>query len=253
MHRSDNEGNLTSVHDDVVRELYAYPADHAAPWIRVNFVASIDGAVSVDGTSGGLGTPADRRVFAILRALADVILVGASTARTENYGGVVLDADTRRRRADRGQAPVPPVAVVSASARLDPRSRLLTDTAVAPLVLTGRTAPPEHTNALTRAGADVHVVDEDTVPTAAILTALADRGLTRVLCEGGPTLFGQLLADDAVDELCLTTAPTIVGGGAGRIALSPAATPRPMRRAHSLVDADGTVLTRWVRERPGRL
>lgn len=253
MPRSDIEGNLTSAHDDRIRELYAYPADPPTPWIRMNFVASIDGAVSIDGTSGGLGTPADHRVFTILRELADVILVGASTVRAENYGGAALDDPGRRRRVARGQSPVPRLAVVTASARLDPTSRLLTDTAVAPLVFTGRAAEPARIAALADAGADVWTLGADSVPTSTILTTLADLGLTRVLCEGGPTLFGQLLTDDAVDELCLTTSPVIVGGRAGRIVFSPKMIPRPMRCAHTLLDVDGTVLTRWVRERPGRL
>ncbi|MFF0813976.1 pyrimidine reductase family protein [Rhodococcus sp. NPDC003318] len=257
MRRIDIEGYLTSahppLHDAEIRDLYAYPADPTVPWVRVNFVSSIDGAVTTDGTSGGLGTAADRQVFTALRELADVIVVGAATVRAENYGGAKPDAATRDRRIARGQAPVPPIAVVTASAHLDPDHRLLTDTAVPPLVVTGRNAPADRTSALTAAGATVIPVGDVTVPTAALLGALAERGLHRVLCEGGPTLFGQLLADDAVDELCLTTSPVLVAGGSGRIAHSPAAAPRPMRRAHVLADDDGTVLTRWVRDRPGRL
>lgn len=257
MRRIDIEGYLTSahspLHDDEIRELYAYPADPAVPWVRVNFVSSIDGAVATDGTSGGLGTTADRRVFAALRELADVIVVGAATVRAENYGGAKPDAAARDRRLARGQSPVPPIAVVTASAHLDPGHRLLTDTEVAPLVVTGRGAPADRTAALADAGATVLAVGDADVPTTALLDALADRGLHRVLCEGGPTLFGQLLADDAVDELCLTTSPVLVAGGSGRIAHSPTATPRPMRRAHVIADDDGTVLTRWVRDRPGRL
>lgn len=253
MRRIDIEGYLTqhpdtTIRDEEVRSLYAYPAHPTVPWVRVNFVSSIDGAVTTDGTSGGLGTPADRRVFMALRELADVVLVGASTVRAEDYGGARLDADARRRRVERGQAPVPPIAVVTARARLDPASRLLTDTDVAPLILTGRLAPAE---ALTHAGATVLRVGEDAASTAGILSALAERGLHRVLCEGGPTLFGQLLADDAVDELCLTTSPVLMAGGGARIAVSPAAARRPMTRAHVLADDDGTLLTRWLRTRPG--
>lgn len=257
MRRIDFEGNLTSAHtplrDDEIRELYSWPSDLAEPWIRVNFVSSIDGAVSSDGKSGGLGTPADGRLFAILRELADVIVVGAATVRTENYGGAKMDAAARERRAARGQSSVPPIVVVTASARLDPGCRLLTDTDVAPIVVTGRAAPADRIRGLAAAGAEVVAVDDDSVPTPALRSALSDRGLTRVLCEGGPTLFGQLLADDAVDELCLTTSPVLVAGGSGRIAVSPAASPRPMHRAHVLADDDGTILTRWVRRRPGRL
>ncbi|MFD4295514.1 pyrimidine reductase family protein [Rhodococcus sp. NPDC058505] len=257
MQRIDIEGLLTPARapldDDAIRELYAYPDDLTEPWIRVNFVSSIDGAVTADGTSGGLGTPADRRVFVALRELADVILVGAATVRSENYGGARPDAAARDRRRATGRAPAPPVAVVTASADLDPASRLLTDTDVPPLILTVRSAPAERVDALARAGATVLVVGETDVPTSSVLAVLAERGLHRVLCEGGPSLFGRLLGDDAVDDLCLTTSPVLTAGGSGRIALSPNATRRPMQRAHVLADGDGTILTRWLRPRPGRL
>ncbi|MFZ2175103.1 MAG: pyrimidine reductase family protein [Rhodococcus sp. (in: high G+C Gram-positive bacteria)] len=230
-----------------IRELYAYPAPGPRPWVRANFVCSIDGAVSFDGVSGALGTPADKAVFDTLRELADVVLVGAGTARSENYGGARLSAEARRRRLASGMSAVPPIAVVSARAHLDPQSRLFTDTEVPPIVLTGADADPERVAAITELGARVVVVGTAEVTSASIVTALADLGLSRVLCEGGPGLFGQLTADDVVDELCLTTSPTLVGGIAGRITTSPLAHRVPMMPAHVLTDTDGTVLTRWVR------
>ncbi|MFC4602785.1 pyrimidine reductase family protein [Rhodococcus kronopolitis] len=249
MRHLDFGTHLTPVDDGGLRELYRGPADLDRPWVRVNFVSSIDGAVTADGTSGRLGTPADRRVFATLRELADVVLVGAGTVRAEDYGGARFDDAARARRRARGQSDAPPIAVVTAGARVDPRSRLLTDTAVAPLILTCGAAPTENRDALAGAGARVLELGDRAVSTAAILDALDGLGLRRVLCEGGPTLFGQLLADDAVDELCLTTSPVLVGGRSGRIATSPLAALTPMRRAHLLGDDDGTLLTRWVRDR----
>lgn len=250
MHHLDNGTYFTPLDDDALRDLYRGPADLETPWVRSNFVASIDGAVSADGTSGGLGTPADRRLFTILRELADVVLVGAGTVRAENYGGARTGDDARTRRRGRGQSDTPPIAVVTAGANLDPGSRLLTDTVVAPLILTCAAAPAARKDALAAAGARVFEIGDDTVPSRAILDTLGGLGLHRVLCEGGPALFGQLLGDDAVDELCLTTSPMLVAGAAGRIATSPRAVATPMRRAHLLGDDDGTVLTRWVRERP---
>ena len=82
--------------------------------------------------------------------------------------------------------------------------------------------------------------------------ALSARKLRRVLCEGGPSLFGQLIEDNAVDELCITTSPQLVGSKVGRISLSPNAMPTAMRPAHILGDTDGTILTRWVRQQPRR-
>jgi riboflavin biosynthesis pyrimidine reductase len=235
---------------DELRDLYAYPEELAAPWLRVNFISTIDGAAHLDGSSTGLGTPSDKQVFGVLRELADVILVGAGTARAEDYGGARTNEARREWRLDRGLAAVPPVAIVSAGAHIDPTSRLLTDTSVAPIILTCTDAPAERKAQLTAAGAEVLEIGTDQVSTEAILTTLEGLGLDRILCEGGPSLFGQLVADDAVDELCITTSPLLVSGTTGRIAVSPQTVRTPMARAHLLTDDDGTVLTRWVRARP---
>lgn len=221
-------------------EHYAYPEGRSAPWVRVNFVSSADGAATVEGTSGGLGSDADKQVFGVLRELAEVVLVGAGTVRAENYRGA--------RRTTRGRDTPPPIAVVTGSADLDPTSALFTDTRVPPIVLTLATAPPERRERLTAAGADVAVLD-DLAP-AALVAELARRGLHRVLCEGGPSLFGALIADDAVDELCLTLAPVLAGGTAGRIARGPEGSPgRPMTLAGAL-HAGGSLLLRYARPAP---
>ena len=242
--------NISDV--DELRDRYAYPEDLRSPWLRINFVSSLDGARTVEGSSGGLGTPADKRVFGVLRELTDVVLVGAGTARTEDYGGARTNETRREWRLAHGLAAVPPIAVVSASAKIDPASRLLTDTSVPPLVLTTSNADADNKRRLAEAGATVLELGADTVGTDAIVETLDDLGLRRVLCEGGPTLFGQLIADEAVDELCLTVSPLLIGGSAGRIAVSPNASTYPMARAHVLADDDGTLLTRWVSARPRR-
>lgn len=219
---------------------YAYPPDLAAPWIRVNFVSSTDGAASVDGRSGGLGSDADKQVFGVLRELAEVVLVGAGTARAEDYRGA--------RRPTRGRDTPPPIAVVTGSADLDPGSKLFTDTLVPPIVLTLGSAPAERRDRLTAAGADVVVLDRLTPDL--LLGELARRGLLRVLCEGGPSLFGDLVAADAVDELCLTVAPLVAGGTAGRIARGPEGSPaRPLTLVGALTSND-TLLLRYRRTTP---
>ncbi len=216
---------------------YAYPDDLAVPYVRVNFVSSIDGAATVDGRSGGLGSDADRRVFGTLRELAEVILVGAGTVRAEKYGGA--------RKPTRGAATPPPIAVVTGSADLDPAARLFTDTRVAPIVLTGPDAPADRRAACAAAGADVVVLDPLTP--AAVLGELGRRCLRRVLCEGGPRLFGDLVAADLVDELCLTLAPLLVAGSARRIAVGPPGSPpRPLRLVGALED-DDVLLLRYAR------
>ncbi len=220
--------------------LYAYPEDLAGPFVRVNFVSSADGAVSVDGRSSELGSPADRRVFGLLRELADVVLVGAGTVRAEDYRGA--------RRPTRGRDHPPPIAVVTGSADLDPAARLFTDTAVPPIVLTHASAPRERRERLAAAGGDVVVLARLTP--AAVLTELAARGLHRVLCEGGPSLFGDLVAADAVDELCLTVAPLLAGGTAGRIARGPAGGPTRAMELVGVLHADGFLLLRYRRAAP---
>jgi len=177
----------------------------AGPGVRVNFVSALDGAATLDGRSGGLSGTADKLVFRVLRALADIVVVGAGTARTEGYGPVQLTDEHRRWRLANGMPPLPRLALVSRSLALDPAGRLFTEPDARPLILTGPDAPEPARQALA-AVADIITGDD----AAAWLAELADRGLTRVLCEGGPTLFGSLLAEDLVDELCLTLSPVLV-------------------------------------------
>jgi riboflavin biosynthesis pyrimidine reductase len=219
---------------------YAYPDGLAAPFVRVNFVASIDGAVTVDGRSGGLGSAADRAVFGLLRELAEVVLVGAGTVRAEDYRGA--------RRPTRGAELPPPIAVVTGSADLDPGSRLFTDTRVPPLVLTLGSAPEQRRSRLAAAGGDVVVLERLTPD--ALLAELGRRGLHRVLCEGGPSLLGELQAADAVDELCLTVAPVLAGGEAGRIVAGPHGSPPRRMALAAALHSDDALLLRY-RRAPG--
>ena len=241
----DDPSPDTELDRDALAALYAHP-EGPAPFVRVNFVASADGAVTVDGRSGGLEAPGDREVFGLLRELADVVLVGAGTARAEGYRGARTSPEREARRRARGQAPVPPIAVVSRGADLDPASPLFTDTTVAPLVLTAAEAPAEACRALAAAGAEIVVAsggDPETTDPAAIVAALAARGLGRVLCEGGPALFGSLLAAGLVDELCLSLAPQLAGPGAARIVEGPGlAAPRPLQLVAVVGHADGLLL-----------
>jgi riboflavin biosynthesis pyrimidine reductase len=252
MQRSHNAIQLTGLSQDDLAQLYAYPTQLDAPWVRANFISSIDGAATSGGLSEGLGTPADKAVFMMLREVADVILIGAGTARAENYGGARTDPQRRRDLYDRGigghrDGDPPPIAVLTASASIEPGSRLCTDTTVPPLIITTAAAPQERKRQLTDAGARVIEAGKLAVTPKGLLRALDGLGLRRVLCEGGPHLFGELLEADAIDELCLTTAPMLVGGAARRISLSAREFRTPMAREHILLDDDGTMLTRWAR------
>jgi riboflavin-specific deaminase-like protein len=226
--------------DEQLANRYAYPDNLDAPFVRVNFVASADGAVAVKGRSAGLGSPADRRVYLLQRQLADVILVGAGTVRAEDYGGACKNTT--------GRDTPPPIAVVTGSAQLDPSSRLFSDTRVPPIVLTLASAPLERRERLAAAGGDV--VALDLLTPDLLLAELARRGLHHVLCEGGPTLFGELVAADAVDELCLTVAPLLVGGTAGRVAAGPQGEHLRRLELADTLHEDGVLLLRYRRAMP---
>jgi riboflavin biosynthesis pyrimidine reductase len=174
-----------------------------------------------------------------------VILVGAGTVRAEGYGGIRFSAEAVAWRAAAGLRDHPPVAIVSARLDLDPAHPVFTRAAVRPLVLTHAQAPAAQRAALAEVS-DVLICGEEAVDAALMVRTLTERGLPQVLCEGGPALFGSLLAADAVDEVCLTIAPLAEAGNAPRIAAGPLATPRRMRLAHVLQAGD-TLLLRYLR------
>ena len=175
------------------------PVAQGRPAVRLNMIASVDGATTLAGVSGGLGGPADHALFAVLRSLAEVVLVAAGTVRAERYG----PSST-------------PIAVVSRSLRLDWDAPFFTAQLARPLVVTVAQAPPDQL-ARAAAVADVIVAGDRDVDLAAALAALGDRGFQAVLAEGGPTLNGQLAGAGLLDEVCLTLSPRLAGGSAKRI------------------------------------
>lgn len=228
--------------DAQLLELYA---PSAGPWLRMNFVSSLDGAVTRDGLSGGLGGEADHRVFELLRRWADVVLLGAGTARAEGYGAMRLPAEAEQWRVAQGLAPQPVFALVTGRLDLDPASPIFTDAPVRPLVLTVADAPADRRAALTEV-ADVLDVGESVVDPLTVRDELGRRGLERIHSEGGPTLFGAFLAADAVDELCLTLSPSLEAGPAGRIAASPLPATSAMHLGSVLRSGD-ELLLRYTR------
>ena len=127
--------------DDVVDDgggRCACPAPDGRPWVLVNMVASLDGAITIEERSGGLGSPADKAMFSALRGVADVILVGAGTVRAEGYGPARPSEAIRAARLARGQQEVPRIAVVTRSLDLDASTPLFTDSVRPPIVITSR-------------------------------------------------------------------------------------------------------------------
>jgi len=242
-------GSVRELDGDELPLLYDYPAEQNTTWLRANFIASLDGGATVGGTSGRLGGPGDRALFSLLRELADVILVGAGTVRVEGYAGARPTVDQRQSRQARGQSEVPQLAIVTKSGRLDRDMPVFIRTEVPPLVLTCATATDQAQRRLAGIADVVDCSDNDPtrVDEAAVLAALADRGLHRVLTEGGPMLFGSFVERDLLDELCLTIAPSLVGGQSGRIATGPGQVLTRMRCAHILTDQAGYLYTRYVK------
>lgn len=217
-------------------EAYALP-DRPTPRVRMNFVSSLDGAVTVDGHSGGLGDANDQLVMGVLRTLADVVLVGAGTVRAEGYGGLRLRPANVEWRREHGLGDQPRLAVVSAALDLDPGHPFFTEAVTRPIVVTHAEAPDERRAAL-EGVCDVLVCGEASVDPHAMLAGFAAAGLPQVLCEGGPRLFGSLIEADVVDELCLSLSPLLVAGRAGRIAHADVEVLRRMRLVHAIPAGD---------------
>jgi riboflavin biosynthesis pyrimidine reductase len=205
------------------------PAASGRPAVRLNMIASLDGAATVEGLSGGLGGPADHRVFAALRELTDVVLVAAGTVRAERYGPSKV-----------------PLAIVTRSCALDLDAPLFVEGA-RPIVLTVAAAPPKAI-AAAREVADVLVAGERTVDLRVALQLLGEAGHRNVLAEGGPSLNAQLAAGDLIDELCLTIAPCLLGGDSRRILAGP---PVNMNRfaLHTICEESGYLFLRLRRAR----
>jgi riboflavin biosynthesis pyrimidine reductase len=233
-----------------VRQLFPDPADdvdpaqvyadrprvEGRPAVRLNMISSVDGATTINGVSGGLGGAGDKRVFAVLRSLADVVLVAAGTVRAEHYGPSAT-----------------PIAVVTRSAHLDWQSPFFTEAKARPIVLTADEALPENL-AHAREVADVVVIGTGAVEMSHALDELAKRGYRHVLAEGGPSLNGQLAHEGLLDELCLTFSPKLAGGDATKRILDGLALAEPLDLSlGSVLEEDGFLFLRYrpaATERP---
>ncbi|AKN72193.1 diaminohydroxyphosphoribosylaminopyrimidine reductase [Streptomyces sp. PBH53] len=230
---------------------YAYPEPAPGaprPWLRANMVSSLDGAAQHEGRSQPISSATDMRIFGTLRALADVVVVGAETVRQEGYRPARARAEFAGAREAAGQGPAPAIAVVSASLELDFTLPLFTSPLVPTLILTGAAAAPDRVAAAEKAGARVLIAGAGMgVEPARAVQALADLGHTRLLTEGGPRLLGQLIAAEVLDELCLTVSPTLTAGSAQRIAGGPSVAVPHRFELVSLLEEDGFLFGRYRR------
>ena len=227
------------------------PADIAAgyawpdgPWTRAMMLTTLNGAIAgADGLSGSISSETDRLIFAQVRRMADAILVGAGTIRAERYNPMLAYPEFQEARAAAGQQPAPVVAIVSHSLDLPWQDGLFHESAQQPIVLTGVHDPNSPALQLARAHADV--IEISGIDAAAMIGALRDRGLDRILCEGGPSLLTRLIEADLIDEYDVSVAPILTGRGYGIVDGPPAAA-RRLRLAQAIA-ADGFIFAKYLR------
>jgi riboflavin biosynthesis pyrimidine reductase len=221
---------------DGIAELASFYADPPAG-VRANMIFSADGAAAFGGRAGPLSSAVDQQLLSVLRCFADVVLVGAGTARAENYGPVRLTEAQQAERHAEGRPDPPPIAVVSRTGDLP--ARLFDDPYQQPILVTcGQDAPTrdEPLDRLSR----VLVAGEDGVDVVRAVRMLNAAGMPRILCEGGPTLLDELVEADAVDEICVTLAPKLAASQPIRRGMRSSVLPVPigMRLEHALVHDD---------------
>jgi riboflavin biosynthesis pyrimidine reductase len=216
-------------------------------WVMANMVGGLDGSAAIGGRVAALSTAPDAALFRLMRALADVVLVGAETVRREGYGSIRLPEKQTAARQAAGRTRTPRLAVVTRSLDLDwsgkafagapPESRTL--------VITCKAADARR---MERAGevADIVIAGEDRVDPQLAVLRLSELGYRVVLCEGGPTLLGELVSAGRLDELCLTVAP-VMGGDPLPVSIAPPGAPlRHFALRHVIRDGD-TLFLRYER------
>jgi riboflavin biosynthesis pyrimidine reductase len=224
------------------------PAPADRPWVATNMVVSLDGATAVGGVSGRLGSDVDSAVFHALRGVADVVLAGSGTVTAERYRPPSPDDSTRAARLGRAQQAVPLLAVVSNRGDLDLDLPMFAEGERRPVLLVAAGQVSDDRGRRLDEVAEVIATGDERVDLAAALRSMRGRfGAEVVVCEGGPTLNGVLIADDLIDEWCLTLAPWLVAGESSRAAVG---APVDHLRRLDLVRAwrhDAELLLRYVR------
>lgn len=234
-HQADPQGIETRRSEGAITELWPTPGpiadpfgsnfaldrskDDGTPWVAMVMISTLDGGAELDGLSGGLGAPSDKDVFGAMRSIADVIVVAGGTARAENYGPPVRRERVLDARRERAQADVARLAVLSASLDFDPGARLFesAEGVLWPLLYTVPSDDATHKSRRSSLETSAELVTLDEVTPETVLSDLAARGCSQIVLEGGPSLNGQFLAADLVDEIHLSLAPIAIGGDALRI------------------------------------
>ena len=216
------------------------PADR--PYTVANFIESVDGRASFDGRSSALGDDGDKQVFRALRSVCDVVLAGTGTLAAEHYGRLVRDAGVQAARERHGLPTQPLLCTVTRGGRISREIPLLADRDARVIVYSGAVVDLGDV----AASVEVVTVDPAQLTVAWALRDLRVRHAARlVLCEGGPTLLGQLIGPGAIDELFLTLASKLAGGaGPGIISGLQLTDPLAVSLLW-LLEQDGTLFLRY--------
>ena len=243
--------DLDALYDDL---LLGGPEPRTTPWLALCMVTSLDGSATLRGVSGGLGGPADHRALGRIRDACDVILVGAGTARDEDYPPYPGGTARQARRQQKGLAARPPVAMVTRTGALPDGHPLVADPDDAPIVIVAHSDETTARAALgaTPAGPRIRwiVAGERELDWNAALSGLAALGLHRISCEGGPGINGALLEAGLVDEAFVTVAPAMVGGDGLRLTRTSSPAERFDLTLVSALTYGSELLLRYCRARP---
>lgn len=232
----------------VAAEARTPPADGGV-WLYTNMIASADGGTAVSGISGHLGADGDRVMFAALRSVADFIIVGAATVREERYLAPIQDQETADARLDRGQQPHPTLAIVSRSLNVPLDLPVFDQPDHRPIVVTVESSDQSRRRQVEER-AELVVAGQSDVDFELALDALASRGGRTILCEGGPSINGQLINAGLVDEWNLSVAPSLLGADSKRAAVGPLPEGPPTGMTLTRVWADDDFLfCRWVKKK----
>ena len=212
------------------------------PWVMANFITTIDGATVVEGGSTAINDDDDKAMFQAMRAVPDFIVVGAGTIRAEKYGPVDLDDERRSRRTAAGLEATPHLVIVSGSLDLDPEARVFSDPENhRVIVLTLENAPEDRSNRLSEVADVVRLAD---LGAGEIVRYF--RMAKVILCEGGPSLMGQFVAEGLIDELAWTVAPLLAAGESPRLAHGARPESPVVMRLDRILHGDRSLFLRYL-------
>jgi riboflavin biosynthesis pyrimidine reductase len=229
---------------DVLETLFSERREHQGkPWVMLNMIESVDGATALKGGATALNDEDDRALFLALRSVADVVLVGAQTVRSEALGPVRMSDEMTRYRREAGFSDPPRLAIITRSLDLDPTHRVFSDPSKRPIILTTEDADVSRLEAM-RPVADV--TQAPSLDGAGIVRSLGDARV--ILCEGGPTVNSHLIAGGVVDEINLTVAPMFTLGESKRVAFGPELDPTITLVLDRVFLGDRSLFLRYVRD-----